>query len=233
MPRAIHTLQAIRGDIERHRLRREIPQPQRRCLEVFPLEVDHLAGPELPNQLDRLDQSIRTLLPFRPDAGRRFFVQRLARADPEENTAWIELSEGGERLRHDRGMVPEGGAGDAGAERDLPCLRPQAGECDPGVAGVPLVRHPGLRVITGPDGVEAGGLGGTTERDQGRGRELLVREDEADTARRAGRGGGSRRAGGSRRNGGCAAEPRARRCGQPERRSAGHKIAAGDTSGLR
>ncbi len=43
----------------------------------------------------------------------------------------------GERLRDDRGVVPEGGVGDAGAERDLPRLRPQAGERDPGVSGGP------------------------------------------------------------------------------------------------
>lgn len=103
-PGEVHTLRSLSGDVERGWLRRHIVEPRALDLVIPPIVRHPLARPQFADHRDRFHEAVGALLVVAPLAARRHLVERLARADAEEDAPRIEDAERRERLREMTGL---------------------------------------------------------------------------------------------------------------------------------
>ena len=170
-------LGAARGDVDRDAAVGNVVDRRSLGAVVLALEVDPVPQPQLPHQLDRLAQAGVALLELGPLAlvPGGDLVERLARADAEEDPVRVETPHGRERLGDDGGVVAErrrqhGCAEDDAlgslAHRGHPCQRER---------GVATLVTPRLEVVADGRAVHAVLFGGDAELDEFTRGELLRR----------------------------------------------------------
>ena len=165
-----------RGHVDRHRLVGPVVDRGLRGPVVVALEVHPLAGPQLPDQPDRLREAQAPLLAAgKRVTGDRRLVHGLAGAHAEEHAAGRHHGERGERLRDHRRLVAQRGGEDARAERRT--FGGDRGRAEPGerVRPVPAVMAPRLEVVRDRDDLEPDALGVPGELEQLDRAELLRR----------------------------------------------------------
>src|SRR5690606_16147643 len=126
---------------------------------VLPLEGHPLPGPELADEGHRLPQPGEALLAGGPRDAERRLVERLPRADTEDDATRVQAPEGGERLSDDGRVVAERRGEDGRAEDDALGAgtdRPEPGQRR---GGVPAVVPPRLEVVGDERRLEPGLLG--------------------------------------------------------------------------
>src|SRR5690606_11492570 len=127
------------------------------------------------HEVDRLPQAREALLELGPLAAPPGgdLVERVPRADAEEDAPRVQQPHGGERLRDDGRVVAEGGRHDARADEHVGGALPHGRHPGEGERRVTALVAPWLEVVGGGHRLEAVPLGGDGELDEVARRELL------------------------------------------------------------
>ena len=148
--------------------------------EVLALVLDHVAGEQLVDDLDALEQHRAPDADLRPDATNDVLVQGLAGTEPQVEATREHRPERRRRMGNDRRVIPKTRTGHRRPERQGG-TGPERAHERPGEGALALLRGPGVEVLADHEaGVEAGGLGLGAPVEQVRGVELFEHRRVAD-----------------------------------------------------
>src|SRR5690606_34913418 len=146
---------AGRADVDRHHGVRAVVDGRVADAIEGAVVTHPFAAPQFADQQDRLLHALEALGRIRPRLSQRDLVERLARADAENDALRIHRPERRELLRDDARVIAEGRREHRGAEQHARGRLTRGSEPRQGGGGVAALVHPRLQVIAEEHGVEA------------------------------------------------------------------------------
>jgi hypothetical protein len=165
---------AASGHEDRWWLRRWVVQFQGVGRKIAARERDSLTGPQLADQLDRLDQPVVAFAVASERVSGGLLVEALAGAQPKKHPPGAQHREGRKSLGYRGRVVAVDRTGHAGAERDSAGSVAHQCQRQPRKHRVALVVLLGLDVVAGPNMLKTGIFGGLSLREELIGAEFLV-----------------------------------------------------------